>query len=62
MKELYTPCYLCDDVVLEGSRRFDTLEPPDHLTDFHIHPSMYSCVDFLHSSDPSTHDPSVLRG
>ena len=28
MKELYTPCYLCHDVVREGSRRFDALEPP----------------------------------
>ena len=23
-----TPCYLCCDVVREGSRRFDALEPP----------------------------------
>ena len=28
MKELYMPCYLCHDVVREGSRRFDALEPP----------------------------------
>ena len=27
MNKLYTPCYLCDDVVPEGSRRFDALEP-----------------------------------
>ena len=26
MKELYTPCYLYNDVVREGSRRFDALE------------------------------------
>ena len=26
LKELYTPCYLCDNVVREGSRRFDALE------------------------------------
>ena len=28
VKELYTPCFLCDEVVREGSRRFDALEPP----------------------------------
>ena len=28
VKELYTPCYLCHDVVREGSRRFAALEPP----------------------------------
>ena len=32
VKELYTPCYLCDDVVREGSRRFDALEPPPAKT------------------------------
>ena len=26
VKELYTPCYLCNDVVREGSRRFNALE------------------------------------
>ena len=26
--KLYTPCYLCNDVVKEGSRRFYVLEPP----------------------------------
>ena len=26
--KLYTPCYLCNDVVREGLRRFDVLEPP----------------------------------
>ena len=26
--KLYTPCYLCTDVVREGSTRFDVLEPP----------------------------------
>ena len=25
---LYTPCYLCEDVVRVGSMRFDVLEPP----------------------------------
>ena len=28
VKELYKPCYLCEDVVREGSMRFDVLEPP----------------------------------
>ena len=28
VKELYIPCYLCEDVVREGSMRFDVLEPP----------------------------------
>ena len=27
VKQLYTPCYLCSDVVREGSKRFDVLEP-----------------------------------
>ena len=35
VKELYTPCTHCNDVVQEGSRRFDALEPvhkhPEHL-------------------------------
>ena len=28
VKEVYTPCYLCEDVVREGSLRFAVLEPP----------------------------------
>ena len=28
VNEMYTPCYLCNDVVREGSRRFDALEQP----------------------------------
>ena len=28
VKELYIPCYVCEDVVREGSMRFDLLEPP----------------------------------
>ena len=27
-KKLYTPCFHCDEVVREGSRRFDAVEPP----------------------------------
>ena len=27
MNKLYTPCYLCHDVVRGGSRRFNALEP-----------------------------------
>ena len=37
MKDLYTPCYLCNDVVLEGSRRFNELEhlqPVSVIIDF----------------------------
>ena len=26
MKEVYIPCYLCENVVQEGSRRFEVLE------------------------------------
>ena len=28
VKEVYIPCYLCEDEVREGSMRFDVLEPP----------------------------------
>ena len=28
MKDLYTPCFVCTEVVREGSRRFAEVEPP----------------------------------
>ena len=37
---LYTPCYLCDDVVRVGSMRFDVLEPPNF------------CISTLHALFP----------
>ena len=36
VEELYTPYYLCDDVVREGLRMFDALEPPKLV---HKHPA-----------------------
>ena len=41
VKEVYIPCYLCEDAVREGSMRFDVLEP---------HPT--SAASTLHSFYP----------
>ena len=44
--KLYTLCYLCYDVVREGSMRFDVLEPPrTHVTK--LYTPYYLCNDVV---------------
>ena len=58
VKELYTPCTHCNDVVQEGSRRFDALElprtsayiePPRTFLNYIIAEST-RCVEFFYMS------------
>ena len=60
VEERYTPCYLCDDVVLrEGSRRFDVLEPPRTRARAPCTPC-FPCNDVASEGSVQANHPNLL--
>ena len=59
MKELYTPCYLCHDVVREGSRRFDALEPPRTSVRAHCTPWFF-CEDVVREGSVESNHSELM--
>ena len=59
MKEVYIPCYLCENVVREGSMRVDVLEPHPTSAYSTLTPSI-PCKDAVREGSVQSNHPELM--